>query len=126
MKKLVLAVLLSLAVLPAFSQDNQPPDPYAPFQGVWYNIGDIGFTHYIFNGNTLTIIIKEFNDIFIATGNYTLKNNLVVFICQEVFSDSGWLKVPSMDSMGESQYVFSGDRLVIISDGDPISLKKVE
>jgi hypothetical protein len=132
MKRIVLISMLALLTLPIFAQTD---DPYTKFQGVWWGEADGGdWCHFIFSNNNLTMIGKDIGKNIICFGNYFIDKNTIVYNIKSVFSednDDGWLMVPEKiapldipDTMAEFQYVFSGDRLILIADGYPISLQR--
>jgi hypothetical protein len=123
MKRLFIAVILSLAVLPVFAQDAPPSDdPYAKFQGIWYGV--------IYDEDKVFFVFID--DIFICNldGGYYYKyniegQNIVIKNARELLV-SGWgdteYNPDTTNSEWKIQYVFSGKRLVLVFGGEPITL----
>jgi hypothetical protein len=138
-EKFVLIIILVLLALPAFSQEKdgfaQTDDPYAKFHGVWLGRADGGdLWHFIFSNNSLTIIGKDIGLDIIYFRNYFIDKNTVVYIIKCMFGendDDVWLMAPEeidkelKEEITKSfQYIFSGNKLVLIEDGYPISLQR--
>jgi hypothetical protein len=115
MKKLVLIGFLALLVLPVFSQEK---DSRAPFQGIWYGV-EYGEDKVIF------IFI---DDVFIcnldygSSCRYSVEDNNLIVTNFRGLSDDGW--EDGGNETAKIQYVFSGDRLILVFDGEPITLSK--
>jgi hypothetical protein len=116
MKKIILVVLLVLLALPIFSQEK---DSRAPFQGIWYGV--------IYSGEVKVFVIF-IDDIFISHiesdsyGRYSVEgSNLILTNFRELGID-GWEEI--RDETGKIQYVFSGDKLILVFDGEPITFSR--
>jgi hypothetical protein len=125
MKKQFFAVILVYLTLPVFTQDvPSADDPYAKFQGVWYGV--------IYDEDPVFFVFID--DVFICNldGGYYYKYNIegqnIVTISGRELLVSGWgdteYNPDTTNREGKIQYVFSGERLVLIFDGYPISLSK--
>jgi hypothetical protein len=133
MKKVFIIVLSVCLTLPAFSQDALPSDdPYAKFQGIWHNENKNENYYFIFINNTVTFTGEE---MYIGTVNYctfTLSSNKITFCLKRVlwFSDSKWQSTTpddeGIDGIFEADYIFSGDKLILIFDGEPFVLQKMD
>ncbi|MDR2193468.1 MAG: hypothetical protein LBP19_03240 [Treponema sp.] len=118
MKKLF--ITLSFILISLFAQT----DEYAKFQGVW--IGEIPddeldeLTMFIFEDDSFFSLIDG-----IHTGKYVIEGNNVILKFGWAFWESyqgGWKR----EKEGEIviQYIFSGDKLIFVFDGEPISYLK--
>jgi hypothetical protein len=123
-KKFIFAVLLFLLVLPAFSQE----DEYAKFQGVWWlqetEYSDL--IHFIFINNTLIMTEEKINRYCI----YSIENDTIAIKLKIVFTENNWRSELSndwdmSDGITKFQYVFSGSKLILLSDGQPLVFSKV-
>ncbi|MDR1219682.1 MAG: hypothetical protein LBK73_08755 [Treponema sp.] len=110
MKKLGLIGLLVLLTLPIFSQEK---DSRAPFQGVWYDVNK-KYAFFIF-----------IDDIFICnldygfSSRYSVEDNNLILTNFRDFGIDGWENIDE-NATDKIQYVFSGDRLILVFDGEPI------
>jgi hypothetical protein len=110
MKKMVLIGILVLLAIPAFSQEK---DSRAPFQGIW--LGDY---------DTLFVFI---DDIFFCNGDggvsfhYSVENNSLILTNPRKLDDDGWEEIHDETATDTVtlQYMFSGDRLILLFDGEP-------
>jgi hypothetical protein len=115
MKKLVLISMLALLTLPILSQEK---DSRAPFQGIWYGV--------IYGEDKVIFIFID--DIFICnldygfSGRYSVENNNLIVTNSRDLGIEGWKE--ARDSIGKIQYVFSGDRLILVFDGEPITFSR--
>jgi hypothetical protein len=124
MKRLFL-VILALASLPAFSQE----DEYAKFQGVWY--GTIGneFIFYIFIDNSFTMIRQDSTIIGMYSGKYSIDKEKLIFEINKLLIGKDSFYIPYDDGIQDAQmqYAISGGILVLFADDGTItSLKNVE
>jgi hypothetical protein len=117
MKKLFMIAVLSCAVLPAFSQE----DEYARFQGVWYGV--------IYGGEVKVFFIF-IDDIFISHiesdsyGRYSVENNNLILTDFRELGADGWGEIHGENEEAKIQYVFSGERLILVFDGEPITFSR--
>jgi hypothetical protein len=127
MKKLFITVMLFSLTLSAFSQDTPlVDDPYAKFQGVWYGV--------IYDEDPVFFVFID--DIFICNldygflGRYSVEDNDLIVTSGRELGVDGWEKEGvwgkewEQDETFKIQYVFSGERLVLVFGGDPITLSK--
>ena len=118
-----LAVLLIFLAIPAFSQE----DEYAKFQGVWGVTIEDEKIIFVFINNTLIMIEEEINRYCI----YSIENDSIIIDLKIVFTENNWRSELSdnwdMSDGGiiEFQYVFSGSKLILLSDGQPLVFSKV-
>jgi hypothetical protein len=125
MKKIIIVLYLVITVLPTFSQDMPPDgDDYTKFQGIWYGV--------IYDEDPVFFVFID--DIFICnldygfSCRYSVENhNLIVTSGRELLV-SGWgdtkYNPDTTNNNGKIQYIFSGERLVLVFDGEPITLSK--
>ncbi|MDR1218046.1 MAG: hypothetical protein LBK73_00360 [Treponema sp.] len=118
MKKLVLIGLLVLLMLPIFSQGK---DSRAPFQGIWYGI--------IYGEDKVIFIFID--DIFICnldfgfSGHFSVEDQNLIMTTKYQYLNSGELEdIYDESETGKIQYVFSGDRLILVFDGEPITFSR--
>jgi hypothetical protein len=120
MKKLALITVLALLTLPAFSQEK---DSRTPFQGIWYGV--------IYGEDKVVFIFID--DIFICnldgggSGHYSVENNNLIITKSRRFDwdVDGWGKeTPDEVAPGKIQYVFSGDKLILVFGGEPITFSR--
>jgi hypothetical protein len=125
MKKLFIAVMLIFLTLPVFSQEK---DSRAPFQGIWYPIF-YEYKNEVFTSEECFIFI---DDIFITTldgyfisGHYSVEKNNLILTNPRILGDDGWEDAGVEDETGTIiQYIFSGDRLILLFDGDPTTFSR--
>jgi hypothetical protein len=116
MKKILLSVLFLAVFSPLFAQTSKH---YEKFQGIWYGT--------IYGEDKVVFIFID--DIFICNldGGFSYKyniegQNLVLKEGRKLWISSGW--VDAANNIGKIQYIFSGDRLLLIFDGEPIALSR--
>jgi hypothetical protein len=121
MKKLVLAVLFVLTVLPAFAQDAPPVgDEYAKFQGVWYGVYSNEIFIFVFIDDTFVSTLEA-----CFTGKFFIEKENIVFQAERRLSLlPGWEKIEDTDNKSTWQYVFSGENLVLVDHGDALVLSR--
>jgi hypothetical protein len=127
MKKLYLAALLIFLTLPAFSQE----DEYARFQGIWYPVL-VEYTDEEFYTSEECLIFID--DIFITTldgdfisGRYSVGNDNLILTNLRALVDEEWTEAEEENETGITviiQYVFSGDRLMLVLGNDPITFSR--
>jgi hypothetical protein len=133
MRRLVLISILVLLALPIFSQDMPPDgDDYARFRGVWCAETEDGNNYFIFENNTAIILGYDGGESLVEFDNFMLSYNKIIFHHKYIFylDDSGWQYVGPDDlndeyRTDEGNYVFSGDKLILIFDGNPWKLSKM-
>jgi hypothetical protein len=124
MKKFVLTVAFLFATSAAFAQDAVPTDdPYAKFQGIWHGvIYDEDKVLFVFIDDILICNL----DGYVSCIRYKIEGQNIVAISGRELLVSGWgetINIPnSTDTSGHIQYVFSGEKLVLVFDGEPIIL----
>jgi hypothetical protein len=124
MKKMFIIAVLSFAILPAFSHE----DEYAKFHGVWRLEDD---DQLIFINNTLVVTREEEEGEEICYYCiYSIENDTIIIEVKIVSNENNWYSAsdPSTDidgGIGELQYVFSGSKLILVADGQPLVLSKV-
>jgi hypothetical protein len=129
MKKLILTSILVLLALPAFSQEK---DGQASFQGIWHEKRGDENIYFIFENNTVMFTTNESDFGTIAFCTFTLHTHKIIFHIKRIFAfyDSTWQSVTpegisDIDDIVEMDYVFSGENLILISDGKPHVLMKI-
>jgi hypothetical protein len=118
MKRLVLIGFLVLFSASAFSQEK---DSRAPFQGIWYDVDDA------------EILFVFIDDIFFINGGsdgggsfrYSVEDNNLILTNPRKLDIDGWEVIHEGPATVKTQYVFSGDRLTLIFDGEPIILSRI-
>jgi hypothetical protein len=118
MKKIFFIGLLVLLTLPIFSQEK---DSRAPFQGIWHDVND---------KDTLFVFI---DDIFFINGDgggsvrYSVEDNKLILTNPRKLDINGWEEIHDEPTTLKIQYVFSGEKLVLIYDGESvIILSRIE
>lgn len=118
MKKIVLIIILVLLVLPIFSQEK---DSRAPFQGIWYGV--------IYDEDPVFFVFID--DLFICnldfgfSGHFLVEDQNLIMTTQYEYLNSGELEeIYDESETGKIQYVFSGDKLILVFDGEPIILSR--
>jgi hypothetical protein len=105
------------------AQDTNPAnDPYAKFQGVWHDVDD---------KDALFVFI---DDIFFINGDggfsfrYSIEGNNLIMTNPRELGDDGWKEHNEPETgTGTLQYVFSGDRLILLFDGEPwVTLSRID
>jgi hypothetical protein len=127
MKKLFIAAIVLFSAFSAFAQTE---DEYARFQGVWYAEMEDLNAYFIFENNTAIMLGSEDGrSQIIDFCNFMISSNKIVFYTKcgfylDVDRYSGWLYAGPDDldddsRQQEADYIFSGDKLILIFDGDP-------
>ena len=118
MKRLFIIAVLTFTIFPALSQEK---DSRAPFQGIWYGV--------IYGEDKVIFIFID--DIYITnldyefSGRYSVENNnLIMTDFRRLNIGNEWEKVGDENATGKIQYVFSGDRLILVFDGEPITFSR--
>jgi hypothetical protein len=134
MKKFVLTAILALAALPSFAQE----DIYVKLQGVWCAETKDGNTYFIFENHTASIFGYDGLAGLVWFCNYTLSPDKIIFHTRRIFGlDSEW--EPSWQSATaedidneeyngkfEADYRFSGNKLILLLEGNPLTLSKID
>ena len=92
------------------------------FEGTWYGNDDGAVTHFIFINNNMIMIHSGTGEIIMGT--FTHNNSIIAFNIKRYFSDSIWQEASGGSMLTNLEYVFSGNSLIIVFNGGPISLKK--
>jgi hypothetical protein len=129
MKKMIVISILVLLALPAFSQE----DEYAKFQGIWYAEMEDEIAYFIFENDTVIFTSAEIDVGGFSFCNFTLSDHKIIFYIKRMFGffDSKWQSATpadeEFDGIAELDYVFSGNKLILIFDGgDPLSLIRMD
>jgi hypothetical protein len=119
MKKIVFISMLVFLALPIFAQTD---DPYAKFQGVWYEVTN--------RENKFIFIFID--DILIFTNlyasfswRYSVEDNNLILTNPRKFGVDGWAQYEE-NTTDKTKYVFfgdRGDRLILVFD-DPMILSR--
>jgi hypothetical protein len=122
MKKLFITVMLFSLTFSTFSQDTPPAnDPYTKFQGVWDVVIDSEERGvYIFLDDILIIIVGD----MVASYRYSIENQDLILTSARGLGPDGWGK--EWDQVYRARYVFSNEKLILVSDGEPIILSRHE
>jgi hypothetical protein len=129
MKKLVLvAAFLSISTA-AFSQDTPTAD-YARFQGVWYVGGEgSAIIYFIFIDNSVTIMMLDRDNMCffdpLVTGKYKVEKNTIQISITRELSGTEWTRRP-LENGSPTQYMFSDNKLILLSEGGPTALTRIE
>jgi hypothetical protein len=116
MKKFYLIILLIILAIPAFPQEM---DGRTPFHGIWYGLyGDVKI-FYIFIDD---VFITNLDDGFFS--HYSVEDNNLILTNPRELDIDGWKKIQDEDIAGNIQYVFSGDKLILVFDGEPIAFSR--
>ena len=94
------------------------------FEGIWDSNDDGSIIHFIFINDNLILINSRNGEIFIGT--FTYNNRIIEFSAKMFFSGITWETAPGGNIIMNMEYVFSGNNLIIVINGYPISLKKIE
>jgi hypothetical protein len=76
------------------------------------------------------VIFIFVDDIFICNldggffSRYSVENNNLIATNPRGLDDGGWEDLGDENEIGKIQHVFSGDRLILVFDGEPITLSK--
>jgi hypothetical protein len=122
MKKSILIVMFLFIAGFVFAQVDPPADdPYEKFQGIWYGV--------IYNGYKVVFIFID--DIFIcAAGNkaayyrYSVEDQNLIAISVRELNHRVWENEKELRQEDRIQYMFSGEKLILASDGDPTILSR--
>jgi len=122
MKKCIITIALSFVLgLSIFAQASR----YSRFEGTWTGNDDSAIIHCIFKNDNLIMIDSSTGEIIV--GVFTYSERVISFQVKCVFMDSNWVFAPDGESVPvKMEYVFSGDSLIIVNNGDPLSVKKIE
>jgi hypothetical protein len=115
MKKLFIIVVLSFSVILAFSQEYE----HAKFQGVWYAMIEGEKVIYVFIDDICITMRVDLGIVGIAC-RYSVENNNLILSNPREPSFDGWKDNHDGSEELEFQYVFSGDRLIFVSDGEEL------
>jgi hypothetical protein len=116
MKKLILISILLLLAFPGFSQEK---DSRAPFQGIWHDVDD---------SDTIYAFI---DDILFSNTNggdaarFSVKDNNLILTNLRKLGDNGWKEI-DYPATSAIQYMFSGDRLILVYDGNVTILSRID
>jgi hypothetical protein len=115
-----LVAVLSFPIFPAFAQDTSPADdPYAKFQGIWHEVIDSEERGvFIFLDDILIFIAGD----MAASYRYSIENQDLILTRFRGLGPDGWGK--ELEQSDRTQYVFSGEKLIFVSDGEPIILSR--
>jgi hypothetical protein len=94
------------------------------FEGIWNGNDDGSIIHFIFINDNLILTNSRNGEIIIGT--FTYNNRIIAFSAKKFFSGITWEPTPDENILKNMEYVFSGSNLIIIFEGDPISLRKIE
>ena len=92
-------------------------------EGIWQGVTENdSTTSFIFRSNNL--IMTDQNEIVVGT--FIINNRIINFNVEYMFMGSEWKNVVNHNIRINFEYMFSGNNLIVVNEGDQISLKKIE